>query len=73
VEEHAGRKVAGHSGGPALADIVRFVGEELTIAVLTNQQNLRPYLAMGLADLLTDNLLPGPSEGPVLRPRLNHH
>jgi CubicO group peptidase (beta-lactamase class C family) len=73
VDEHAGRKVAGHSGGPALADIVRFVGEELTIVVLTNQQNLRPYLAMGVADLLKDNLLPGPSQGSVLRPRLNHH
>jgi CubicO group peptidase (beta-lactamase class C family) len=52
VDEHGGRKVTGHSGGPALADIVRFPEERLTIAVLTNQQNLRPYLAMGVADLL---------------------
>lgn len=52
VDEHRGRKVTGHSGGPALADIVRFPDENLIIAVLTNQQNLRPYLAMGVADLL---------------------
>jgi CubicO group peptidase (beta-lactamase class C family) len=52
VERHAGRRVTGHSGGPALADIVRFVDEGLTIAVLTNQQNLRPDLAMGVADIL---------------------
>jgi CubicO group peptidase (beta-lactamase class C family) len=51
VAEHQGRKVVGHSGGPALADVVRFVDDRLTIAVLTNQQHLMPYLAMGVADL----------------------
>jgi hypothetical protein len=30
---------------------VRFVDDRLTIAVLTNQQHLLPYLAMGVADL----------------------
>jgi hypothetical protein len=34
-----------------LADVVRFVDDRLTIAVLTNQQHLMPYLAMGVADL----------------------
>jgi CubicO group peptidase (beta-lactamase class C family) len=52
VEQHRGRKVVGHSGGPALGDIVRFVEEGLTIAVLTNQQNLRPDLALQVADIL---------------------
>ncbi|MDQ3855519.1 MAG: beta-lactamase family protein [Chloroflexota bacterium] len=37
VDEHSGRRVAGHSGGPALADIVRFPEEHLTVVVLTNQ------------------------------------
>jgi CubicO group peptidase (beta-lactamase class C family) len=50
VDQHEGRKVTGHSGGPALADIVRFVDDRLTIAVLTNQQHLMPFLAMGVAD-----------------------
>jgi CubicO group peptidase (beta-lactamase class C family) len=45
------RKTVGHSGGPALADIVRFRDEELTIVVLTNQQRLFPRLAEGVADL----------------------
>jgi CubicO group peptidase (beta-lactamase class C family) len=54
VDQHNGHKATGHSGGPALADIVRFVDQSLTIAVLTNQQNLRPYLTMGVADLLLD-------------------
>jgi hypothetical protein len=51
LDQHHGRKVVGHSGGPALADIVRVVDDRLTIAVLTNQQHLLPYLAMGVADL----------------------
>ena len=55
VDEHRGDKVTGHSGGPALADIVRFPDKKLTIIVLTNQQNLRPYLAMGVADVLSSN------------------
>src|SRR5262249_59251789 len=35
----------------ALADLVRFPEEKLTIAVLTNGQKLYPYLAHGVADL----------------------
>lgn len=49
---HGGRTVMGHSGGPALADVARFPDEALTVSVLTNQQNLRPYLAMEVVDLL---------------------
>ncbi len=52
VESLRGRKVVGHSGGPALGDIVRLVEEKVTIIVLTNQQNFRPYLALGVADFL---------------------
>jgi CubicO group peptidase (beta-lactamase class C family) len=42
VKDH---KVVGHSGGPALADILRFRDEKLTVIVLTNQRTLEPYLA----------------------------
>ena len=45
-----GRKTVGHSGGPALGDILRFPEEKLTIIVLSNGQRLYPYLAQGVAD-----------------------
>ena len=47
-----GRRVAGHSGGGALSDILHFPDQKLTIIVLTNQQNMTPYLAQGVADLI---------------------
>jgi hypothetical protein len=50
IKYYNGRKTVGHSGGPALADLVRFPEEKLTIAVLTNGQKLSPYLAQGVAD-----------------------
>lgn len=52
-----GRFCVGHSGGPALSDILYFPGERLGIIVLTNQQRLHPSLARGLAARL---LPPGP-------------
>jgi CubicO group peptidase (beta-lactamase class C family) len=48
--EYNGRKIVGHSGGPALGDILRFPDEKLTIVVLSNEQRLYPYLAKGVAD-----------------------
>ena len=51
IKAYHGKKTVGHSGGPALADILRFPDEELTIIVLTNQQRLFPRLAEGVADL----------------------
>ena len=51
VDEYDGRKTVGHSGGPALSDILRFPDERLTIVVLTNGQRLYPYLAKGIADI----------------------
>lgn len=50
VGEYNGRKTVGHSGGPALGDILRFPAEKLTIIVLSNEQRLYPYLAKGIAD-----------------------
>lgn len=56
VKVDQGRRSVGHSGGPALSDLLLFPEERLGIAVLTNAQRLYPYLAQGVADLL----LPGP-------------
>jgi CubicO group peptidase (beta-lactamase class C family) len=52
VSTHQGRKVVGHSGGPALADLLYFPQERLAIVVLTNQQKMFPYLAEGISDLI---------------------
>lgn len=46
VDKYKDEKATGHSGGPALADIIRLPGRKLTVMVLTNQLNLRPFLAM---------------------------
>lgn len=45
----AGRPCAGHSGGPALSDVLYFPNERLGVIVLTNQQRLIPSLARALA------------------------
>ena len=58
VSRYRGRQTVGHSGGPALADILRFPEEKLTIIVLANQAAMYPYLAQGVADLL----LPAPDD-----------
>lgn len=50
VGEYNGRKTVGHSGGPALGDILRFPDEKLTVIILSNEQRLYPYLARGVAD-----------------------
>jgi CubicO group peptidase (beta-lactamase class C family) len=49
---YRGRRTVGHSGGPALADILRFPEEKLTIIVLANQARMYPYLAQGVADII---------------------
>src|SRR5690606_2871069 len=48
---YRGTRVIGHSGGPALADILRVDARKLTIIVLTNQQRYYPLLAEAVADL----------------------
>jgi CubicO group peptidase (beta-lactamase class C family) len=54
VDKHKGEKATCHSGGPALSDIVRLPGKKLTVIVLTNQLEVRPYLAMKVIDLYLD-------------------
>lgn len=51
VRDYHGVAVVGHSGGPALADILRIPSQHRTIVVLTNQQNFYPVLAERIADL----------------------
>lgn len=55
---YRGRKVVGHSGGPALSDLMRFVDDKLTIVVLTNQQKMFPGLAEGVADIIAPAAVP---------------
>jgi len=55
VDKHNGKKATGHSGGPALADIVRLPEQKITVIVLTNQLNLRPFLTMKVLDIYTGN------------------
>jgi CubicO group peptidase (beta-lactamase class C family) len=55
VDKYKGEKVTGHSGGPALADIVRLPERKITVIVLTNQTELRPFLAMKILDLYLGN------------------
>jgi CubicO group peptidase (beta-lactamase class C family) len=52
VAKRGGRTEVGHSGGPALADVVYLPDEKLAVVVLTNQKKLFPILAQGIADLL---------------------
>jgi CubicO group peptidase (beta-lactamase class C family) len=51
TRRYRGTTVVGHSGGPALADILRVDGRPLTIVVLCNQQRYYPLLAEAIADL----------------------
>ncbi|TPE43264.1 serine hydrolase domain-containing protein [Pontibacter mangrovi] len=55
VDKHNGEKATGHSGGPALADIVRLPERKITAIVLTNQLELRPFLTMRVLDLYLEN------------------
>jgi CubicO group peptidase (beta-lactamase class C family) len=45
------RRCVGHSGGPALCDLVYFPDERLGIVVVTNQKKLYPQLAHLIANL----------------------
>jgi CubicO group peptidase (beta-lactamase class C family) len=56
---YRGLETVGHTGGPALADVMYVPAQNLTVIVLTNQRRFYPLLAQSIADLS----LP---EGPVL-------
>ena len=44
-----GRRKVGHSGGPALSDVVVYPDDKLAVIVLTNQRKLYPNLAQRVA------------------------
>lgn len=54
--DYQGHYLVEHSGGPALADFVRFEKEKYTFIVLTNNRGVYPYLAKALATLYIDSL-----------------
>ncbi|GAB2961934.1 serine hydrolase domain-containing protein [Hymenobacter coalescens] len=59
-EQYQGHRLVGHSGGPALADIVRFADAgqpPLTVVVLTNTRGgFPPYLAKAVAHYFVPGL-----------------
>jgi len=55
-----GHRTYGHSGGPALADIVRVPDKRLTVIVLANQQRLHPMLAGLIAGMRLPAARPRP-------------
>ncbi len=55
-EMYQGHKVSGHSGGPALADFVRFDDRKLTFIVLTNLRGFYPYLSKKIATFYVPGL-----------------
>ena len=61
VGELRGRRWFGHSGGPALADVLRLPDEQLTVIVLANQQRLYPNLAARIASELLPPAAPPPA------------
>lgn len=56
VRDYEGHKIVEHSGGPALADFVRFHKEGYTFIVLTNNRGVYPYLSKALATLYIKDL-----------------
>lgn len=55
VDKIDDEKATGHSGGPALADVVRLPEKKITVIVLTNQLELRPVLASQVLRLYLNN------------------
>lgn len=51
VDKFGEVKATGHSGGPALADIMRLPDKKITVIVLTNQVSLRPFLTSSVLKL----------------------
>lgn len=60
--QYRGVATAGHSGGPALADVLYIAERDLTVVVLTNQRRFYPLLAQSIADFS----LPEPPARPTI-------
>ncbi len=64
VRNYENHKIIEHSGGPALADFVKFDKEGYTFIVLTNNRGVYPYLAKLMAGFYIPGLSKaGPPEG----------
>ncbi|MFD2202893.1 serine hydrolase domain-containing protein [Shivajiella indica] len=58
TEDYQGHKMTWHSGGPALADLIRFPDLKISIIVLTNRRGgFYPFLARGVARYFVDGLV----------------
>lgn len=55
---YRGEPVVGHTGGPALADILYVPSRDLTIVALTNQRRFFALLAQSIADLQLPAIAP---------------
>lgn len=58
VGRYRGHRWIGHSGGPALSDVMYFPDDHLGIIVFTNQQKLHPIFA----SLIADQYIPAPAD-----------
>ncbi|MDI6625565.1 MAG: serine hydrolase domain-containing protein [Brevundimonas sp.] len=68
-DRYNGLATVGHTGGPALADVMHVPSEKLTVIALTNQRRFYPLLSHAIADLS----LPAPPEASAIadaRPEL---
>jgi CubicO group peptidase (beta-lactamase class C family) len=61
ARKHRGVPVVGHSGGPALSDILRVEDRQLTVIALTNQQVFFPLIAEQIADTMLPAQPPEPA------------
>lgn len=50
-DRYRGLETVGHTGGPALADVMHIPAEGLTVIALTNQRRFYPLLSHAIADL----------------------
>nr|WP_297335898.1 serine hydrolase domain-containing protein [Algoriphagus sp.] len=58
TETYQGHRLTGHSGGPALADVIRFPDLKISIIVLTNRRGgFYPFLSRGVARYYIDGLV----------------
>lgn len=51
IQNNEGHVMTGHSGGPGLADVIRFPEDKLTIIVLSNYADMYPYMAQTIAKM----------------------
>ena len=61
-DRYHGLTTVGHTGGPALADVMFVPSEGLTVIALTNQRRFYPLLSHAIADL---TLPPAPAVPPI--------